>query len=121
MRRAGRDMDETFVLLHALNNTEITNYFKYEPGLNSIFSRNNLPRIKHGVYVKNLNDKNSIGFHYWISLFIERNIAVYFDSLGMEYIPQEVLKKSKINQLLTIYLEYKITNLLYVDFIVLLS
>ena len=30
---------------------------------------------------------------HWISLFIDRNTAVYFDSFGIEYIPQEVLNK----------------------------
>ena len=42
-------------------------------------------------------------------------------SFEIEYIPQELLKKSEINQLLTIYLEYKIMMLLCVDCIVLLS
>ena len=40
---------------------------------------------------------------------------------GIEYILQEVLKKSKIKQSLTIYLEHKIINILFVDFIVSLS
>ena len=84
------------------------------------FSRNNLPRIKDGAYVINHGDKNSKGKHY-VSLFIDRNLAVYFDSFGMEYIPQEILNKIKINQLLTIYLEYKIIILLCMDFIVSLS
>ena len=66
------------------------------------FSRNNLPRIKDGACVINHGDKNSKGKHY-VSLFIDRNLAVYFDSFGMEYIPQEILNKIKINQLLTIY------------------
>ena len=35
-------------------------------------SRNNLPKIKDGAYVKNLNDKKSIGTH-WASLFIDKN------------------------------------------------
>ena len=34
------------VLFHPLNNIEITNYFKYEPRFNGVFSRNNLPRLK---------------------------------------------------------------------------
>ena len=63
-----------------------------------------------------LMKKNSKATH-WLSLFINKNAAVYFDSFGIEYIPQEVLK---INQLLTICLEYKIMNLSCVDFIVLL-
>ena len=29
----------------------------------------------------------------WVSLLIDRNIIVYFDSFGIEYIPQEVLDK----------------------------
>ena len=41
-----------------------------------------------------LDDKNSKGTH-WGSLFINRNTAVYFDSFGIEYIPQEVLNKIK--------------------------
>ena len=78
---------------------EITNYFKYEPRFNDVFSRNNLPRIKDGAYVINLNVKelvkeNSKGTH-WVSLFIDKNSAVYFDSFGIKYIFQEVLNKIK--------------------------
>ena len=61
---------------------------------NSVFSRKNLPKIKDGVYVINLDDKNSNGT-YWVSLFVDNNLAVYFDSFGIEYIPQEVLNKIK--------------------------
>ena len=32
---------------------------------------------------------------HWVSLFIDRNTAVYSDSFGIEYIPQEVLNKIK--------------------------
>ena len=73
---------------------KITNYFNYEPRFNGTFSRNNLPRIKNGVYVINLDDKNSKGIH-WILLFIVRNLAVYFDPFGIEYIPQRLLSKIK--------------------------
>ena len=31
----------------------------------------------------------------WVSLFIDRNTAVYFDSFGIEYIRHEVSKKVK--------------------------
>ena len=31
----------------------------------------------------------------WILLFIDKNTAVYFDSFGIEYVPQKVLKKAK--------------------------
>ena len=75
-----------------MNNVEITNYFKYEVRINGVFSRNNLPRIKDWAYVINLDDRNSKGTH-WVSLFIDKNIAIYFDSFGIEYIPQEVLNQ----------------------------
>ena len=53
---------------------------------------------------------------HWVSFCFDRNTAVYFDSFLIEYIPQEPLKISKIHQLLTIYLEYKIRILLCVTF-----
>ena len=37
--------------------------------------------------VINLIDKSIKGTH-WVSLFIDKNTAVYFDSSGIEYIPQ---------------------------------
>ena len=40
----------------------------------------------------NFDDKKSKGT-YWVSLFIDGNTAVYFDSFGIEYIPQEVLNE----------------------------
>ena len=58
------------VLFDPLNNIEIINYFNYEPRINSVFSRNNLTRIKDGAYVVNVNDKNSkrkIGFQYLLT------------------------------------------------------
>ena len=36
--------------------------------------------------------QNSKGTH-WVSLFFNKNTAVYFDSFGTEYISQEVLNK----------------------------
>ena len=33
---------------------------------------------------------------YWVSLFIDKNLAVYFDSYGIDHIPQEALNKKHI-------------------------
>ena len=41
--------------------------------------------------------KKSIGTR-WVSLFTDRNIAVYFDFFGIEYIPLEVLNKINYSQ-----------------------
>ena len=69
-------------------------YFNYKATFKVVFSRDNLPRIKDGAYVINFDDKQSKGTH-WVSLFINKNTAVYFDSIGIEYIPQEVSSKIK--------------------------
>ena len=63
------------------------------------------------VCLKSWWSKNK-GTH-WISLLIDRNTAVYFDSIGTEYIPQGVLRKIKDKSIThTTYLEYKMTMLL---------
>ena len=41
-----------------------------------------------------LDDKKSKEGH-WVSLIIDRNAAIYFNSFGIEYIPQELLNKIK--------------------------
>ena len=56
---------------------------------NGAFSKNNLPKIKDGAYVINLGDKNSKATH-WVSQFIDRNLAICFDSFGIEYIHLEI-------------------------------
>ena len=48
---------------HALANFEIENYYQNEPKFSGVYSRNNLPKIKDGAYVKNLNVYESIGTH----------------------------------------------------------
>ena len=83
---------------------------------NGVFWGDSLPRIKDRVRVINLDDKQSKGT-YWISLFIDRNTAVYFDSFGIEYIQD----KLKINPSHAIHVAYKIMILLCADFIVLPS
>ena len=63
---------------HSLTNFEIQKYHQNEPKFNGANSRNNLPKIKDGAYVINLNEFKSIGTH-WIPLYVNDN-TVYFDS-----------------------------------------
>ena len=65
--------------------------------LMQFFQEKNLPSIKDGTHVRNLDDKKSKGTH-WIPLFINKNVAVYFDFFGIEYNPLEVLKKILYSQ-----------------------
>ena len=75
---------------HPLTNFEIQKYYKIEPRFNGVFSRNNLPKkIKDGAYVINLDEYADVGTH-WIALFCNRNEIVYFDSFGVEHVPEEI-------------------------------
>ena len=46
-------------------------------------------KIKDGAYVINLDEHADVGTH-WIALFCNRNEVVYFDSFGVEHIPEEI-------------------------------
>ena len=46
-------------------------------------------KIKDGAYVINLDEYVDVGTH-WIDLFCNRNEIVYFDSFGVEHIPEEI-------------------------------
>ena len=54
------------MLPHPLTNFEIQKNYQNEPKFNDVYSRNNLPKIKDGAYIINLEFK-SIGTH-WIVL-----------------------------------------------------
>ena len=75
---------------HPLTNFEIQKYYENEPRFNGVFSRNNLPKkIKDGTYVINLDEYADAGTH-WTALFCNRNEIVYFYSLGVEHISEEI-------------------------------
>ena len=76
---------------HPLTNFEIQNYYQNEPKFNGVYSRNNLPKIKDGAYVINLDEYKPIGTH-WIALYVNKNNIVYFDSFGVKHIPKEIKK-----------------------------
>ena len=46
---------------YPLTNFEIQRYYQKEPKFNGVCSRNNLPKIKDGAYIKNLDEYESIG------------------------------------------------------------
>ena len=75
---------------HPLTNFEIQKYYKNEPRFNGVFSRNNLPKkIKDGAYIINLDEYADVDTH-WIALFCEKSEIVYFNSFGVEHIPEEI-------------------------------
>ena len=45
--------------------------------------------LKDGTYVINLDEHKDTGTH-WIALFCKKNEIVYFDSFGVEHIPEDI-------------------------------
>ena len=75
---------------HPFTNFEIQTYYQNEPIFNGTYSRNNLPeKIKDGAYVINTDKYADVGTH-WIALFCNRSEIVYFDSFGVEHVPEEI-------------------------------
>ena len=78
------------MLPHPLTNIEIKRYYQNEPKFNGVYSRNNLTKkIKGGVYVINLDEYADIGTH-WIALLCNRSEIVYYNSFGVEHVPDEI-------------------------------
>ena len=46
-------------------------------------------KIKVGGYVINLDEYADVGTH-WIALFCRKSKVIYFNSLGVEHIPEEI-------------------------------
>ena len=74
---------------HPLTNFEIQKLYQNKPRFNGVYSRDNLPKIKDGTYVINLDEYSDIGTH-WVALYIHNNEVTYFDSFGVEHNPKEI-------------------------------
>ena len=73
---------------HPLTNFEIQKYYHNQPRFNAVYSRDNLPKLKDGTYVINLDEYSDIGTH-WTALYVLNNVT-YFDSFVVEHITQEI-------------------------------
>ena len=73
---------------HSLTNFEIQKYYQNEPRFNGVYSRNNLPK-KDVAYVINLDEYADVDT-YWIALSCNRSEINYFDSFGVEPVPEEI-------------------------------
>ena len=72
-----------------LTNFEIQKNYQNETRFNGVCSRDNLPKIKDGAYIVNLDEYTDIGTP-WVALYVQNNNFIYFDSFGVEHIPKEI-------------------------------
>ena len=66
------------MLPYLLTNFEIQNYYQNEPKFNGVYSRNNLPKIKDGSNVINLDEYKSIGTHLMIMIIMIIMLMIVF-------------------------------------------
>ena len=84
------EKNEMFNAASCFNKFWNPKYYQKEPRFNGVYSRNKLPKnIKDGAYVINLDEYADTGTH-WIALFCNKNEIVYFDSFGVEHVPEEI-------------------------------
>ena len=76
---------------HSSTNLKIQRYYPNEAKFNGVYSRKNLPKIKHGAYATNIEELKSIETHF-VAIYVHSAVATYFDSFGVEHIPKEIKK-----------------------------
>ena len=77
--------------------------YQNEPRFNGVYSKDNLPKIKDGAYIINLDEYSDIGTD-WVALYVKDNNFTYFDSFGVEHIPKEIkpfINNNNINKNIT--------------------
>ena len=68
---------------------EIQKHYQHEPRFDGVYSRDNLPKVRDGAYVMNLDEYSYLGTH-WIALYSLNNDVTYFDNFGVEHIPKKI-------------------------------
>ena len=90
-----------------LTNFEIQKKYQNGTRFNGVYSRDNLPKIKDGAYLVNLDEYSDLGTH-WVALYANNDDVTYFDSFGVNHILKEI--KAFVNRSLSVkkvILEYK--------------
>ena len=87
-------MDDIIKIIEVLEDSSLLIDGVTETGVINLdlmaFFKKKFTQSKDGAYVINLTDKDSKGTRC-VSLFIDKNLALYFDSFEIEYISQEAL------------------------------
>ena len=65
------------MLPHPLTNFEIQKFYQNEPRFNGILFRDNLPKIKDGAYIINLDEYSDIGTH-WFAFYVHNNVTQFW-------------------------------------------
>ena len=72
----GNKMDFYF-FTHPLTNFEMQKYYHNQTKFNGVYSRDNLPKIKDGVYIINLDKYSDIGTHWLLFMCKIRMLLIF--------------------------------------------
>ena len=76
--------------VYPLSNIEIKKYYQNKPRFINVYSFDNLHnKIRDGAYIINLDEYSDIGTH-WGALYGQNNDVTYFDSFGVDHIPEKI-------------------------------
>ena len=70
------------ILSHPLTNFEIQKNYQNYPKFNSVYLRNNLPKIMNGAHVINLDE--------YKAMHVAAENVTYFNSFGVKHTPKEI-------------------------------
>ena len=83
--------------LYPISNFKVNEILKNDKNYIGTFSKNNVPILKNNESTLfNLADSDDIGTH-WIAMKFIDNKLFYFDSYGIEFIP-DIIKKNNIKK-----------------------
>ena len=91
-------------------------YFENQSEFNGTYSKNNLPKIKNGAHVINLDEFKPIETHC-IAWHVTGNNVIYFDSFEIEHIPKEVKKFLRNKNIITNIYRIKAYNSIMCEYI----
>ena len=81
-----------FNAAHPLGNFEIQKYYQNRPRFNGVYSKDNLhKKIKDDTSIINPDEYADVGT-LWIALYYTEIEVIYFDSFGVEHVPEELEK-----------------------------
>ena len=89
--KAQLELVRILIPFHLLTNFELQKNYQNEAKFNVVYSKNNLSKIKDGIYVTKLDEYKSIVTH-WIALYVNGDNVTCFDSFRVGHIPKEIKK-----------------------------
>ena len=104
---------------YPLSNIFTNNLLKDEKTYLNTFSKNEIPLIENNKsLIFNLQNSNQPGSH-WLAISRKDNNIFIFDSFGVGHIPKNIYKTYKnFNIVTNIYIEFKTSIQIYVDYTV---